>query len=78
MGHWLVDGLECDPLEWWRELVSLWGSSEFMTCLKREADGCNTKRSSEWEDDYNLVHELGLGPSNRTMDSYTSSSPVDQ
>lgn len=74
MGHWVIDGLECDPLEWWGELASWWGSLEFRACLRRGSNECNTNSGSEWdEEDYSLVSELGLGPISWVVDSYAGS-----
>lgn len=62
MDLWLIDGLECDPLEWWEELRAFWNSAEVKACLKSKGFSEDTANTSEVHEEYSLVDELGLGP----------------
>lgn len=68
MGRWLIEGLECDPLQWWVELMKSWTSSDFKNCLRWEMSGRESKTNLEGNEEYILVSELGVGPS-RWIDS---------
>ena len=39
MDVWLIDGFECDPLEWWKEFRALWNSAEVKAFLKSKDSG---------------------------------------
>lgn len=64
MDLWLIDGLECDPLEWWVELMNLCGSSEVKTSLRVKGSRPNMETGLKEGEDYSLVKEMELGPIN--------------
>ena len=78
MNHWLGEELECDPLQWWGELVTLWASSEFKDCFREGGKGGHTETNSDTKEDYSLVTELGIGPSMWIGSGYWTHMGVDR
>ena len=69
MGRWLLDWLECDPLQWWVELAELWNSHDLKDWLRSRADGQGLKLSSEEDEENNLISWEGGSPNNWTRNS---------
>ena len=63
MELWLTDGEEYTILELWMELMKLWNSTTLKECLRSAGSKTIVELDSEVVETYNLVEEMGIGPS---------------